>query len=142
MRPLAIVLMILIANPPAAQAQSLAPALFRADTAATIGWFSADRTEPEDCCGGWSSSFLKGFGGGYYWTDHLKTELDISWPGTTTAFTYGASRPTTGDVFTYEEHSYKTLKVSASQLYQFGQNAVVHPFVGIGVDVDSDRDEI
>src|SRR5262245_11064583 len=100
MRPLAIFLMILIANPPAAQAQSLAPPLFRADTAASIGWFSADRAEPESCCREWSSSFFKGVGGGYYWTDHLKSELDISWPGTTTAFTYPAARHTTPDSFT------------------------------------------
>jgi hypothetical protein len=138
----AIILIILIANPPATQAQSVAPALFRADTAASIGWFAADRTEPDACCGGWSSSFFKGVGGGYYWTDHLKTELDISWPGTTRAFTY-SSRPNTAESpFIYDDHTYTTLKVSASQLYQFGQNAVVHPFVGIGLDVDHDRDEI
>jgi hypothetical protein len=138
----AIILIMLIANPPATQAQSVAPALFRADTAASIGWFAADRTEPDACCSGWSSSFFKGVAGGYYWTDHLKTELDISWPGTTRAFTY-ISRPATADSpFIYDDHTYTTLKVSASQLYQFGQNAVVHPFVGIGLDVDHDRDEI
>jgi hypothetical protein len=138
----AIMLIVLIANPPATQAQSVAPALFRADTAASIGWFAADRTEPGTCCGGWSSSFFKGVGGGYYWTDHLKTEVDISWPGTTQAFTY-PNRPATSDSpLIYDDHSYTTLKVSASQLYQFGQNAVVHPFVGIGLDVDRDRDEI
>jgi len=143
MRLLAIVLIVLIADPPAAHAQTVAPALFRGDAAASIGWFAADRTEPDECCGGgWSSSFFKGAGGGYYWTEHLKSELDISWPGTTRAFTYPNRPPTAGASFIYEEHSYTTLKVSASQLYQFGQNAVVHPFVGIGVDVDNERDEI
>src|SRR5262245_41683298 len=142
MRPLSIVLVILIANPPAAHAQSVAGPLFRGDAAASIGWFGADRSDPDTCCSGWSSSFFKGAGGGYYWTDHLKTELDISWPGTTRAFTYPTSRPTASQSLTYDEHSYTTLKVSASQLYQFGQNAVVHPFVGIGVDVDRDRDEV
>jgi hypothetical protein len=144
MRLLSIVLVVLIAAPPGAHAQSVAPPLFRGDAGASIGWFAADRAEPGTCCGGgWSSSFFKGMGGGYYWTDHLKSELDISWPGTTRAFTYPASRPGTADSpFIYDEHTYTTLKVSASQLYQFGQNSVVHPFVGVGVDVDHERDEI
>jgi len=142
-RFLAIVLVVLTADPRAALAQSVGSALFPGDASASIGWFAADRSEPGSCCAGWSSSLLKGAGAGYYWTDHLKTELDLSWPGRTESFSYSAN-PQNAAVspVAYDLHSYKTFKMSGSQLYQFGQNAFVHPFVGAGVDVDSDRDDI
>src|SRR5262245_16081195 len=135
------VIMILI--PLAARGQTTARPLFRADTTASIGWFTADHGEGENCCAEWSSSLFKGVGGGYYWTDHLKSEAEIGWPGPTHAFTYPTARPfADGSPLIYEEHTYHGTKVSASQLYQFGRNAMFHPFAGVGVDVDRDRDEI
>jgi Outer membrane protein beta-barrel domain len=129
--------------PIAARGQTPEPPPFRADTTAAIGWFTASHAESGNCCGDWSSSLFKGVGGGYYWTDHLKSEIEIGWPGPTRAFSYSSARPTTGPISsTYEEHAYRGVKISGSQLYQFGHNAMFHPFAGAGIDVDRERDAI
>ena len=59
-----------------AQAQPASPPLTGFDFTASIGLFSADRSEtPGDSS--WSGSFFKGVSAGYYWTDHLKTEVEF-----------------------------------------------------------------
>jgi hypothetical protein len=143
MRILAATVVLLTLHPLAARGQTTTPSLFRADTTMSIGWFTANHVEPGDCCANWSSSLFKGIAGGYYWTDHLKNEIEIAWPGPTNAFSYPDSRVFTGgETFTYEEHTYRGIKLSGSQLYQFGRNAMFHPFAGIGLDVDRERDEV
>jgi len=130
-------------HPLAARGQTAAPAVFRADTTMSIGWFTANHVEPDQCCANWSSSLFKGVGGGYYWTDHLKSEIEIAWPGPTHAFAYPEARSfIDGQTIVYEEHTYRGMKVSGGQLYQFGRNAMFHPFAGVGVDVDRERDDI
>src|SRR5437867_1389608 len=143
MRSPAIILAILALRPIAAHAQTAEPSPFRLDTATSIGWFTASHHESGNCCADWSSSLFKGVGGGYYWTDHLKSEMEIAWPGTTRAFSYSDGRSINGPIsYTYQEHAYRGVKISASQLYQFGQNAMFHPFAGAGLDVDREQDAI
>jgi len=143
MRLVATIVVTLTLIPVAARGQTATPSLFRADAATSIGWFTANRVEAENCCANWSSSLFKGIGAGYYWTDHLKSEIEIAWPGPTQAFTYPDARPfIDGNTLVYEEHTYRGIKLSGSQLFQFGRNAMFHPFAGVGVDVDRDRDEI
>jgi hypothetical protein len=143
MRVLATTLAALTLTPIAAHGQS-PPALPRLDTTASIGWFTANHADRDDCCSRWSSSLFKGIGAGYYWTDHLKSELEIAWPGPTRAFTYSNARPAATGVttYTYENHVYSGVKISASQAYQFGRNAVFHPFAGAGVDIDREHDAV
>jgi hypothetical protein len=143
MRHVATGVIMLTLIPIAARGQTPTPSLFRADATTSIGWFTANRVEADNCCANWSSSLFKGIGGGYYWTDHLKSEIEVAWPGPTQAFTYPGSRPfVDGSTLVYEEHTYRGMKLSGSQLFQFGRNAMFHPYAGIGVDVDRDRDEI
>src|SRR5262245_43929064 len=143
MRLAATTALVLALHPLAVRAQTPTPSLFRADTAASIGWFTVNHHEGDDCCANWSSSLFKGVGGGFYWNDHLKSELEFAWPGPTHAFTYSNSRTfADGSPVTYEEHTYRGVKISGSQLYQFGGNAMFHPFAGVGVDVDREHDSI
>lgn len=143
MKLLAAAVITLALHPLAARAQPAAPSLFRADATTSIGWFTANHVEPDHCCANWSSSLFKGIGGGYYWTDHLKSEIEIAWPGPTHAFTYPDARSfIDGQTIVYEEHTYSGMKLSGGQLYQFGRNAMFHPFAGVGVDVDRERDDV
>lgn len=126
----------------AARAQTLPSPLARTDFAASIGSFSADRAD-EGSYDQWSHSWFRGLSGGLYWTDHLKTELDVAWAGT--AETYGVERADLPGFAPYTQfsvrHYYRNLTVSAAQLYQFGRNARMHPFVAAGVEVDRELHE-
>jgi hypothetical protein len=143
MRLVSPVLLMLILMPGVARAQSAQAPPARADIAVSAGWFTADRSL-QACCSSWSSGLFKGLSGGYYWTDHLKTEAEISAPGTTEA-SNSFSVPNGMYPYSYggvEQHRITTGRLSVSQAYQFGHNSTFHPFVRAGVDVDRDRDDI
>jgi hypothetical protein len=127
-------------NPAAALCQSR-PALPRIDLAASVGFFTDDRNGPTNCCG-WADSVFKGLSGGFYWTDHIKTEIELSAPAATRSVGPSHVRLADGSyVPSFEDHTRRDLIVSAGQLYQFGRNAMLHPFAGAGLDVDRERDE-
>jgi hypothetical protein len=116
--------------------------LSRFDVAASIGSFSRNQAELSEW-GEWANSLFRGFSGGIYWTDNLKTELDIAWSGEGEAYGTEAVQ-VSGVSFTqlYVEHRYRSFNISAGQVYQFRRNALFHPFVTGGVDIDRERHEI
>jgi len=142
MRFSASVLVVLGFLPSAASGQPV-PALPRVDVAAATGWFAADRSIRDGCCSSWSSSLFKSVSGGYYWTEHLKTEVEFGAPGPTEGYTVSSERLTSNQ-FRYisEEHRISATRVTLSQAYQFGHNSSFHPFVRGGVDIDRERDDI
>jgi outer membrane protein with beta-barrel domain len=141
MRSTAAVSLFLLLVPAAARGQSPAGPVSRADVAVSTGWFAADRSIAAACCSSWSAGLFKGVSGGFYWTDHLKTEAAVAAPGVTEG--YGSSsEPLANGSFQYtsERHRYDGTKFSIAQIYQFGRNSTFHPFVVAGVDVDRERD--
>lgn len=110
----------------------------RWDAAGQVGWRGVNKSEIIDS--GWNdwydtASFSAS--AGYYWTPHLKTEVDV-------ATTIRA------DINSYEtvmlpgepyppvrsrQHYFKSSSVSAGVTYQFFENSWFHPFLGAGVDV-------
>lgn len=111
------------------------------DVTASIGAFGANHQVAGVGGANWSSSLFKGLGIGYYWSDHVKTEIEAAWPGPTEAYGYFPTRLADGTTaFAYDEHSFRTFNLSAGQLYQFGRNSFFHPFAGAGVDVSRERD--
>jgi Outer membrane protein beta-barrel domain len=136
-------LVVLMLLPSAARGQTAAAAPPRVDVAAATGWFAADRSVSQECCSSWSSSLFKGVSAGYYWTEHLKTDLEFAAPGQTEGYTYFNER-LASNLFRYtsEEHTITVSRVTLSQAYQFGHNSSFHPFVRGGVDIDRERDDI
>src|SRR6267142_1659564 len=135
--------LLLLATPAMALAQPVSEPLSRADVAVSAGWFSADRAVPGGCCSSWSSSLFKGVSGGFYWTDHLKTQIEIAAPGPTEGYGFESQRLSNGSyIYTSEEHAYRDTRFSIGQVYQFGRNATFHPFVLAGVDIDRERDDV
>jgi len=136
-------LVVLVLLPAAARGQAPSTPLPRVDLAASTGWFAADRSIEGECCSSWSSSLFRGVSGGFYWTEHFKTEVELAAPGPTEGYSV-RSEPLVGNRFRYfsEEHRISAHRVSLSQTYQFGHNSSFHPFVRAGVDVDRERDEI
>lgn len=145
---LTVAFLVLLILAPAASGQSpttpLTP-LVRADLAASAGLFTADRKTIEACCSSssWSAGLFKGAGAGLYWTDHLKTEAEVAFPGQTQSYNYFSERIAANQYrYTQEKHSYSDRRVSLAQVYQFGRNATFHPFVLGGVDVDRERETV
>jgi len=137
-------LVVLMFLPSAARGQTAAAALPTVDVAAATGWFAADRSiQGDGCCSSWSSSLFRGVSGGFYWTEHLKTEVELAAPGPTEGYTVRSER-LANNLYRYfsEEHRFSTHRVSLSQAYQFGHNSSFHPFVRAGVEVDRERDDI
>jgi hypothetical protein len=111
----------------------------RADVLGAFGWLNVNRADlqPYDDWGNdWVNEIaLIGGGFGWYWTDHLKTEID---GGVSSAATqYGpsvilvAGRPQYG----YSRYTFSSRQLAISQQYQFFRNVWFHPHLSVGVDL-------
>jgi hypothetical protein len=116
-------------------AQPPAP-LARGDVAASTGFIGTTHAEAP-IYNRWANSGLGDISGGFYWTDHLKTEIDLLRAGEATA--YGSERAGSPGSYVQLTHHYRSGVFAAGQSYQFGRNAFFHPFVTAGVSVDRER---
>jgi hypothetical protein len=78
---------------------------------------------------------------GWYWTPHLKTELNV---GTAAQGEIGDAEPASapGSPFPfrrYRDHKLRETTFGATAMYQFFENQWVHPFVGAGVELVYER---
>ena len=123
-------MLISIVIPAWAAAQTRLPAN---DIHGTIGRSGADHEHVDSRQ--WYGSALAALSVGHYWSDHAKTEVEAVWNslGSRELFenieregytTYAISNYKAGDV-----------RIGVAQLYQFGRNQWVHPYVGAGVDL-------
>ena len=79
--------------------------------------------------------------GGYYWTPHFKTELEVGMGGQGT-IEAEEETPVPGQSFPYlryRDHKLRETTVGATALYQFFENQWVHPFVGAGAELVRER---
>lgn len=119
--------------PVAAQGETIAP-LRRLDAGAYFGWFGANKSELDAYDHWYKEAWHGSLSGGYYWTEHLKTELDFS--GTSRADLYGQGVPfetQTAIGVSNIHHEFSTHSLALVQHYQFGRNAWFHPTLGAGV---------
>lgn len=121
-------------------AQAQAPAqpiqLPRADAHFVIGWQNLHKNQGADSYNDWMGDiFYGGAGAGWFWTDHLKLQVD-----------FGAGTKGTQNRFrqffvngnpAYEQVRIETRQSSLAiaQQYQFFRNQWFHPRVAAGVDI-------
>ena len=145
MKPLiaAVAVTLLLADLSPAAAQGRQP-LTRGDVSGTAGWLGVNTTE-FDSYNNWHGQALFTVGAGWYWTDHLKT--DIEFGASTTSQIYSAVTVDIAGRPTYVSSliRFRSSRVAVLQRYQFGRNQWFHPSVGAGVDIvhrrSSQRDE-
>ena len=123
----------------AAQGPETHPAAQRADFHAAIGWQNL-RLDPADDTNryddNWVNSILfGGAGGGWYWTDHHKTQIDVG-VGTPARHYRYQQRTLNGQIV----NEISRVRVSRpslaiAQQYQFLRNQWFHPHLGIGLDI-------
>jgi Outer membrane protein beta-barrel domain len=122
-----------------AQAPAPAPAavqLPRADAHVVLGWQNIHKEQPQDHYNDWLNNIFYGGGGaGWYWTENLKTQVDV---GTGTRATqYRTRQVPFGNNFAYESSQLNVSQwaVTVGQQYQFFHNAWFHPRVGAGIEL-------
>lgn len=127
------------AQPDAAMAGS--PRLARADVAFTVGWLNSDVSAFTSSEHNWTHAQATfGVHGGYYWTEHLKTEAIVERSTTATAWSYEQVQLPPGQwVFSGALHDIRYTRASVGQFYQFGHNAWVHVALGGGVSIVARR---
>jgi opacity protein-like surface antigen len=102
-----------------------------------VGWFASDRDVREGPYFEDDTQHRWVFGGdvGWYWTEHLKSEIGVSTTTTGSSFVLvpiGEPNPR-GYPYASGDRRSRDTRVVAQQIYQFGRNAWVHPYVGAGV---------
>jgi hypothetical protein len=105
-----------------------------------VGWLSVDwGTRYPSGGSSWADSLFGGPSMGWYWTDHLKTEIDAG--AGTTASAY-ASEPLVINgrtSYSFIDSSVTRRAAGISQHYQFFRNAWFHPYVGAGATITWQR---
>jgi opacity protein-like surface antigen len=138
MRPLlSAVAVAALVSPAAAQDVRPSP-LAHGDAQVVVGWQNLREKQPPGTLShnDWLSSIVHGAAGaGWYWTDHLKTEIDFG--GGTSGRQYRYGQVTAGGTTTYSESllRIRETNIGVSQQYQFFRNEWFHPHVGLGVDI-------
>jgi hypothetical protein len=127
---------------PAAVAHAQETSQPRWDISLSAGLFNA---RPGQEAGGYQEEWY--FAGRYaaaigrYWTDHFKTELEFATTNEGRRFTQ-ISVPVPGRPYPYPisiEEFRRLQQVSARAVWQFYDNAWVHPYLNAGVVADIDR---
>jgi hypothetical protein len=116
-----------------ASAQSKSATLPKNDTTLVLGWSGAEHRHPDE--GEWHGSLLVGLSGGHYWTDHLKTEVETSWTRPPTAEIFEAIERQGAYAYALSDYRAQDVRFGVVQLYQFGRNEWIHPYVGLGADI-------
>jgi hypothetical protein len=124
-----------VAVPAWSQTRPLPSPLSRVDTAVIVGWLNVNKAELEEY-DNWYSTGSAGGSVGWYWTDHLKTELE-----------FVVSSEVERDVYTFRQQGpvsinressfqFGTRRLAIGQQYQFQRNVMFHPYIGAGLDVN------
>jgi hypothetical protein len=115
--------------------------LVRADVTGLIAWLNANKSGLSEYNDWYNRSAYGGVSGGWYWTDHHKTEVDVG--ASSPAELYAATPIDLNGARTYiySEYRFSTRRIAISQRYQFMRNVWVHPHVGMGLDVTWERTE-
>jgi hypothetical protein len=138
----AVIIILFAATPAGAQSASesdTAPRRF--DAAGYVAWCGGNRGGiGGDTSRDWYSTRLESAGVGYYWTEHLKTEVEVAATGRENLVSSdGPRRDAAVTRYVSRDHHYQLRTLSLVQSYQFLHNAWVHPFVGAGLDLDWER---
>jgi len=108
----------------------------RGDAHFVLGWQNLHKEQPQDNYNDWINSiFYGGAGTGWYWNDHLKTQVDFG--AGTRGEQYRFRQLLVNGTWTYESSRLKVRQdsVAVSQQYQFFRNEWFHPHVGAGMDL-------
>ena len=134
----------------AAQAHAQTPTLVslavpnpaRWDAAAFAGARSVNDAERSRDWNQWAHVGAFSASLGRQWTTHLKTDADIAVTPDARRFVQSTVDTSDGQTVRFGQRNFSTASVAGSLVYQFGENAWFHPFLGGGVDMTRDRSRL
>ena len=129
----ALLTILLCGAPGLAAAQTAPETLPRNDVTISLGWAGAEHNVHDERR--WHGSLLVGASAGHYWTDHLKTEVDAGWTSPRGREIYDTIVQQGGLTYALSDYRAHDIRFGIVQLYQFGRNDWVHPYVGLGADI-------
>jgi hypothetical protein len=107
----------------------------RADVSGTLGWAHA-RFDDTGAHAQWDHGIVHGaVGAGWYWTDHLETEVELFGNGTAEIFAFERVESVAQTTYRSSRIERRSAGLGLSQLFQFFRNAWFHPYVGAGLDL-------
>jgi hypothetical protein len=113
----------------------------RADLSGTVGWLAVNKEPPGefDYSDDWQDSLFAAATAGWYWSDHLKTELEFG--AGTEAAAFRSRQIVVGGrpISEFVESQYTRRTLALGQHYQFFRNAWFHPYVGAGLNVTAEQ---
>jgi hypothetical protein len=115
--------------------------LQQADLSGLVGWLNASTSELSSYDNWYNRSAYGSAIFGWYWTDHIKTELEVAISSPAEVYAARAVDIDGERRLANSEHRFSTRRVTAGQQYQFFRNAWAHPHVGAGVDLTWERHE-
>lgn len=121
----------------AAQQPPAAP-LTRADVDFVFGWQNLEQIQPSGSLSrdNWINEiFCGGAGAGVYWTDHVKTQVDVGVSTHGVQHRYGPTVIDGQSTTTSSRLDVRRQSLAVSQQYQFFRNQWIHPHVAAGVEI-------
>jgi opacity protein-like surface antigen len=121
---------------PKAQTRSDRP---KVEVGASIGVISASPGEHDTPYDDWYGQGRYAGSIAYYWTRNLKTEFEHHWSGESRLYFQNQTH-INGTPYSYGVEAFHQLQQSSLRMvWQFGNNAWVHPYVSAGAVLDIDR---
>jgi len=116
------------------------PRLVRGDLSGSAGWLSAGTVinSPYDSKD-WHSSLFGTVSAGWYWTDNLKTEIDVGAGTQATAYRFEYVVIDGRQTYRNSDYTFSRRILGISQQYQFFRNAWFHPYVAAGANLTWER---
>jgi hypothetical protein len=107
----------------------------RADVHVAAGWQNLHKEQPLEHYNDWLNAiFYGGAGAGWYWNDHLKTQIDFGGGTRDHQFRTEQFVIDGQPVYASSRAAIRETNVSISQQYQFFRNQWFHPHLGAGVE--------
>lgn len=108
----------------------------RADAHVALGWQNLRKDQPQSSYNDWLNGIVYGgAGAGWYWNDHLKTQVDVGAGTRGSQYRYEQRVVNGSQTFVSSRLRLREANVSVGQQYQFFRNQWFHPHAGAGIEI-------
>ena len=107
----------------------------RSDIQFVIGWQNLHKPATNNSDDWVNGILFGGLGAGWYWTDHLKTQVDFGGGTSGHQYRYEPRFANGADLTQFSRLEVRETSLAIGQQYQFFRNQWFHPRLGVGVDL-------